>query len=210
MDSRAEIVFVVAGFEVIPHVLHFGAEVGYCFVVILIVHTIDGKVMSSQCKINIRKLRIARIFGGATEVSGGIFLLHREQLRSTLQVGDDILIVVLNGVTCDSRTRSRLIRSQACRYSTIEANEYKIIMRTQEKRLAKALITDGLRKSLGSLHTLNEDIALPNTNPWRAPHIERHTVVRKGSEIGSLYGLKTVISATCSYIRVTSYDIQTP
>ena len=58
--------------------------------------------------------------------------------------------------------------------------------------------------------TVDHDIALSDSNPRGPPHVQSHSIVALGHELGCLDGLQTVCSAACADIAVAGYDVKGP
>ena len=83
-------------------------------------------------------------------------------------------------------------------------------MCTEEVSLAERTSQNSALFRILALKSIDEDVALSDTDPRRAPHVQRHTIVALCSEVGSLNGLDAVGTSTSTYYAVTSNYVECP
>ena len=83
-------------------------------------------------------------------------------------------------------------------------------MCTEEVSLTERTSQNGALFRILVFESIDEDVALSDTDPRRAPHVQRHTIIALRGEVGNLNGLNAVGTSTTAYYAVTSNDVECP
>ena len=195
--------------QLVSHIRDIRAEIHHCLI-IAILRSELSVVLAGDSQVQVCQHVVAGILGCTTQLASGIFLLLRQEFGSILQIANNLCIDLFLAVARDSGTGSGLVGLGTQRHTTIQANKYIVVMRTQEECFTQTLLLDRLRQTGSHVHRLDQGVTLTYADPRRTPHIERHTIVGHSGEISGLYRLQTIGTTTGTYIRVSGHDIQRP
>ena len=83
-------------------------------------------------------------------------------------------------------------------------------MSAKEVGFGQRAFLEATRLEFLSFEGMDQDVALSDAHPGRAPHVEGHTVVALRDEVGCLNSLKSVGATACAYDAVAGYYVKSP